>query len=173
MDGQAHGKQYTGEVKFWSAQKGYGFIIAEDGQEVFCHYKNIIAKDGGDQGLIAETKVNYYLTPNHDGREMACNVTNEDGSGIEFTRPQQQPGGFQRGGFPGGGFDGGKGFGKGKGKGKGFDGGFNGGSPQNYGNYGGGGYDQYGGMGGGFNPQMAYQQQYMQQMGMGGYGGGQ
>jgi cold shock protein len=31
-----------GRVKWFDANKGYGFIISEDGQEVFVHHKDII-----------------------------------------------------------------------------------------------------------------------------------
>ena len=31
----------TGTVKFFNAQKGYGFISREDGADVFVHFSNI------------------------------------------------------------------------------------------------------------------------------------
>ena len=30
----------TGTVKFFNAEKGYGFIKAEDGKEIFIHYSD-------------------------------------------------------------------------------------------------------------------------------------
>ena len=35
----------TGTVKFFNAEKGYGFIKAEDGKEIFIHY-SAIQSDG-------------------------------------------------------------------------------------------------------------------------------
>ena len=30
-----------GKVKWFNAEKGYGFIVSEDGKEVFVHYSSI------------------------------------------------------------------------------------------------------------------------------------
>ncbi|MDE6047376.1 MAG: cold shock domain-containing protein [Anaeroplasmataceae bacterium] len=32
-----------GKVKWFNAEKGYGFIISEEGKEVFVHFSSIIA----------------------------------------------------------------------------------------------------------------------------------
>ncbi len=38
-------ERVTGAVKWFDAKKGYGFIQAEDGQEVFIHYSEIQGQD--------------------------------------------------------------------------------------------------------------------------------
>lgn len=34
-------EKYTGTVKWFDAKKGYGFITADNGQDVFVHYTGI------------------------------------------------------------------------------------------------------------------------------------
>lgn len=61
-----------GVVKWFSAEKGYGYIIGEDGQDIFVHYTGINA-DGFkclDQGMNVE----YSESTNNRGR-IAVDVT--------------------------------------------------------------------------------------------------
>lgn len=39
-------KRVRGVCKWWSSTRAYGFITAEDGAEIFCHYKEIIKNPG-------------------------------------------------------------------------------------------------------------------------------
>jgi CspA family cold shock protein len=50
----------TGKVKWFNAEKGYGFISTEDGKDVFVHYSAIVS-DGYktlDEGQAVEFEIN-------------------------------------------------------------------------------------------------------------------
>ena len=55
----------TGKVKWFDSKKGYGFIIAEDGKEIFVHYTGIIKE--GFKALSEGQEVEYELTDGDKG----------------------------------------------------------------------------------------------------------
>lgn len=61
-----------GTVKWFDSKKGYGFIIAEDGKEVFVHYTGIVKE--GFKSLVEGQLVEYELDNGAKG-EQAVNVT--------------------------------------------------------------------------------------------------
>ena len=61
-----------GVVKWFSAEKGYGFISREDGDDVFVHY-SAIAGDGF-RSLEEGQKVEFEVTEGRKGPQ-AANVT--------------------------------------------------------------------------------------------------
>lgn len=57
----------VGFVKIWF-NKGYGFIIPEDGgKDVFCYYKDIIGQECKPQRLQMGDKVEYELEQAEQG----------------------------------------------------------------------------------------------------------
>ena len=64
--------QQTGEVKWFSAAKGYGFIQRENGPDVFVHFSAIQAE--GYRSLDEGARVAFDLTEDAKGRLNASNV---------------------------------------------------------------------------------------------------
>lgn len=54
----------TGKVKWFNAEKGYGFIIGDDGQEVFVHFKDV---EGGVNALKERDAVEYDVAEGKKG----------------------------------------------------------------------------------------------------------
>ena len=61
----------TGTVKFFNAEKGYGFISRSDGDDVFVHFSNIQGE--GYRTLDAGQQVEFEIGPGRKGDE-ALNV---------------------------------------------------------------------------------------------------
>lgn len=64
-------KMATGKVKWFNAEKGYGFITAEDGKDVFVHYSAI--KSDGYKTLDEGASVQFDVTESDRGPQ-ASNV---------------------------------------------------------------------------------------------------
>ena len=61
-----------GKVKWFDSKKGYGFILPEDGGEIFVHYTGIIAE--GFKALTEGQMVEFEVGNNEKGVQ-AVNVT--------------------------------------------------------------------------------------------------
>ncbi|MBD9456760.1 cold-shock protein [Pseudomonas sp. PDM05] len=59
----------TGTVKWFNAEKGFGFIQQEDGTDVFVHYSAIEAS--GFKSLAEGQKVEFEITPGQKGPQAA------------------------------------------------------------------------------------------------------
>jgi len=67
----------TGTVKFFNADKGYGFIPPEDGSaDSFVHITAVQA--AGMQTLDRDQRLNYDVERGHNGKESAVNLSNAD-----------------------------------------------------------------------------------------------
>jgi len=60
----------TGKVKWFNAEKGYGFIVQEDGKEVFVHFKDV---QGGVNVLRDNDEVEFEVEEGRKGPQ-AVNV---------------------------------------------------------------------------------------------------
>jgi CspA family cold shock protein len=57
----------TGTVKFFNADKGFGFIAREEGDDVFVHYSNI--RGSGYKSLSEGQRVEFDVAPGRKGEE--------------------------------------------------------------------------------------------------------
>ncbi|MEJ7844350.1 MAG: cold-shock protein [Acidimicrobiales bacterium] len=57
----------TGTVKFFNAEKGFGFISRTDGDDVFVHFSSI--QGSGYRSLDEGQKVEFDVAPGRKGEE--------------------------------------------------------------------------------------------------------
>lgn len=64
--------RYDGSLKKWNAERGFGFILADDGgQELFAHI-SAFARDG--QLPTVGERLSFEVEPDRDGRKRAVRV---------------------------------------------------------------------------------------------------
>jgi CspA family cold shock protein len=56
-----------GTVKFFNAEKGYGFITRDEGKDVFVHYSSI--RGDGFKSLSEGQRVEFDVAPGRKGEE--------------------------------------------------------------------------------------------------------
>ena len=61
-----------GKVKWFNAEKGFGFIVGEDGKDIFAHYS--VINQEGYKALAEGDTVTYELKTTERGPQ-AANVT--------------------------------------------------------------------------------------------------
>ena len=67
-------KMTIGTVKFFNADKGYGFIQPDDGgKDAFVHISAVEA--AGMRTLDKDQRVSYELETDNRGKTSACNLT--------------------------------------------------------------------------------------------------
>ncbi len=58
-------EKLTGTVKWFDSKKGYGFITADNGQDVFVHYTGIVGN--GYRTLDEGDRVSFEITESEKG----------------------------------------------------------------------------------------------------------
>lgn len=101
------GRRKKGTVKWFSDQKGFGFITPDDdGDELFVHQSGI--RSEGFRSLAEGEAVEFDVESGNDGRSKAVNVTGPDGAPLKGGS-RDGGGGGRYGGDGGGGRYGGGG----------------------------------------------------------------
>ena len=59
----------TGKVKWFNAEKGYGFITSDEGKDIFVHYSAIQAD--GSRSLEEGQKVSFEIVESDRGQQAA------------------------------------------------------------------------------------------------------
>ena len=59
----------TGKVKWFNAEKGYGFITSDEGKDIFVHYSAIQAD--GFRSLEERQKVSFEIVESDRGQQAA------------------------------------------------------------------------------------------------------
>jgi CspA family cold shock protein len=80
----ATGQRETGNVKWFNAAKGYGFITAAEGDELFVHWSGICAE--GYKSLNEGDEVTFDVTLGKKGHQ-ATNVEVLTANGPRAERP--------------------------------------------------------------------------------------
>ena len=60
------------KVKWFDSKKGYGFILTDDGGEIFVHYTGIVAE--GFKALTEGQNVEFEIAENERGGRQAVEV---------------------------------------------------------------------------------------------------
>lgn len=75
-----------GKVKWFSAKKGFGFVIQDsDGEEIFCHQSDIHAE--GFRSLAEDEAVEFVVITEESGKKKATKITGPAGA---FVKGQQK-----------------------------------------------------------------------------------
>jgi CspA family cold shock protein len=70
-------KLVTGTVKWYNSRKGYGFIISEDGTDIFVHYTALAGREEKYVTLNENDKVEFDIVQGQKGPQANNVVVTE------------------------------------------------------------------------------------------------
>lgn len=77
-------KRFEGTVKWFSDRKGYGFIVREEGKDVFIHFSDI--RPGGPRSLWEGDKVEFTINEDPRGLRATDLVVTEAAQRPSYSR---------------------------------------------------------------------------------------
>lgn len=63
----------NGKIKWFKREKGYGFILGEDGKDYFVHY-TALPEDQQDVRESDNVEVTFEIKEGRDGRDQAADI---------------------------------------------------------------------------------------------------
>ena len=69
--------KFTGTVKFFNSQKGFGFIVRPNGEEIFVHYRSVRSGEDGRRPNLRDGQDVKYIVTDHDKGLQAEDVSAE------------------------------------------------------------------------------------------------
>lgn len=63
----ADGEREEGKVKWFNVSKGFGFIVRENGEEIFVHFRSIRGENTGRRGLRDGQPVSFIVVESEKG----------------------------------------------------------------------------------------------------------
>ncbi len=79
----------NGTVKWFNSRKGYGFVSAEDGTEIFVHYSALSGEDGDYKTLYENDKVEFEIVQGEKGPQASNVVVTEKAPRQDYNRGQR------------------------------------------------------------------------------------
>jgi len=71
-------EKVSGKVKWYNSKKGYGFIITDEGKDIFVHYTALEGRDDDYKTLHDNDKVEFDIVEGQKGPQASNVVVTEE-----------------------------------------------------------------------------------------------